>query len=362
MNKIIINYILKNFLKTLLIVVSVVFCFGIILNLFEEIEFFKNLDTSIFKPLFLTIIFIPSLIIKLFPFIIFISSMWFMIKIRNNNDLLTLKIYGYSNVKIYLILALTSFFIGWTILTLITPLSSSMVKYYEKTKSQYARDIDHLVTFNNNGLWIKEPHDNGERIISAESIEENFLSNVVIFEFNNNFDIKRKIFSESVNISQNNWILENSTIFKFEDNMFKKENNNHYEINSIYDKEKITSLFSNSDTISFLDLTKNYQNLINNGYSKRFLDQSFHSMLSLPFFLFLMTSIAAILTLHTLKRADNLRFIVIGLIFSVMVYYFKDLSIALGMTDRIPLVLSVWSPIIILSLFTSIGILQINEN
>ena len=25
-----------------------------------------------------------------------------------------------------------------------------------KTKSQYARDIDHLVTFNNNGLWIKE--------------------------------------------------------------------------------------------------------------------------------------------------------------------------------------------------------------
>ena len=36
------------------------------------------------------------------------------------------------------------------------PITSSMVKYYEKTKSQYARDIDHLVTFNNNGLWIKE--------------------------------------------------------------------------------------------------------------------------------------------------------------------------------------------------------------
>ena len=31
-----------------------------------------------------------------------------------------------------------------------------MSKYYEKTKSNYARDIDHLVSFNNNGLWIKE--------------------------------------------------------------------------------------------------------------------------------------------------------------------------------------------------------------
>ena len=78
------------------------------------------------------------------------------------------------------------------------------------------------MTFNNNGLWIKN-HTITEAYNFSESIEENFLSNVVIFEFNNNFDIKRKIFSESVNISQNNWILENSTIFKFEDNMFKKE-------------------------------------------------------------------------------------------------------------------------------------------
>ena len=31
-----------------------------------------------------------------------------------------------------------------------------MSKYYEKTKSNYSRDIDHLVSFNKNGLWIKE--------------------------------------------------------------------------------------------------------------------------------------------------------------------------------------------------------------
>ena len=31
-----------------------------------------------------------------------------------------------------------------------------MSKFYEKTKSNYSRDIDHLVTFNKNGLWIKE--------------------------------------------------------------------------------------------------------------------------------------------------------------------------------------------------------------
>ena len=42
--------------------------------------------------------------------------MWFMIKIRNNKDLLTLKVFGYSNLKIFFILALTSFVLGWIIL------------------------------------------------------------------------------------------------------------------------------------------------------------------------------------------------------------------------------------------------------
>ena len=129
----------------------------------------------------------------------------------------------------------------------------------------------------------------------------------------------------------------------------------------MYDLDKITSLFSNSDTISFIDLVLNYQNLLNNGYSKQFLDRSYHAMLSLPFFLFLMTSLAAILTMHTNKKSENLKFIIIGLIMSVLIYYFKDLSIALGKTDRIPLILSVWAPVLALGFFTFIGVLQINE-
>ena len=38
-----------------------------ILNLFEEIEFFKNIDVGIMMPLLLTGIYIPSMIIKFLP-------------------------------------------------------------------------------------------------------------------------------------------------------------------------------------------------------------------------------------------------------------------------------------------------------
>ena len=182
MNKLLINYLLKNFLKKFLIITVIAYGFGIILNLFEEIEFFKNLDATIFIPILLTAIFVPSLIIKLLPFIIFISSVWFLVKIRNNKELLTLKIYGFSNIKIFFILAFTSFLIGWMILFFINPITSSMVKYYEKTKSNYARDIDHLVNINKNGLWIKENIKGKERIITASKIENNLIYDIEIYE------------------------------------------------------------------------------------------------------------------------------------------------------------------------------------
>ena len=100
--------------------------------------------------------------------------MWFMMSIRNNKNLLTLKVFGYSNIKIFFLLAIISFVLGWIILLVINPFTSSMVKYYEKTKSNYSRDIDHLVTFNRNGLWIKENLKNGNEAccINYPSLQE----------------------------------------------------------------------------------------------------------------------------------------------------------------------------------------------
>ena len=361
MSKIIFNYLLKNFLKTFGVFILVFYCFGVILNLFEEIEFFKNTNVNIFVPLGLTSIFIPSMIIKILPFIIFLSSMWFMIKIRNNKDLLTLKIFGYSNFKIFLILACTSFILGWLILTLINPITSSMSKYYEKTKSNFSRDIDHLVTFNRNGLWIKENLESEQRIISASRPDGFELIDVTIFHIDRNSNIIEKINAKKANIKNNLWILEDVLIFKPLEGIFKKEKFINHEIKSIYNYEKINSLFKNFDTMSFVDLIVNYKLLLDNGYNEPFLNKSLHTMLSMPFFLFLMTGLASILTMNTLKKSDNFKYIIIGLLISVIIFYFKDLSLALGQTNRIPLILSVWAPVIALSFFTLIGVLQINE-
>lgn len=361
MNKILNNYLLSGFFKTVLRVLLIFYCFGIILNLLEEVEFFKNLNTSILVPVTLTALLIPSIIIKLLPFVIFISSMWFLLNLRNNKDLLTLKVFGYSNLKIFFILALFSFILGWIILFAINPITANMSAFYEKTKSNYSRDIDHLVNFNKNGLWIKEELLEKKRIISAERPEGFNLINIKIFHFNQNSELQEKIFADKANIEDNIWKLTDVNIFKLNNGILREKKLKNYEIKSIYNYSKINSLFKNFDTLSFIKIITKKNNLIENGYNEAFLKESLHKMLSIPFFLFFMTSLASIFTMNTLRRGDNIKLILLGLVICVLTFYFKDLSLALGQTERIPMILAIWSPIIALSFFAAIGILQINE-
>ncbi len=361
MIKVLSQYLLYGYFKTIFKVVLIFYCFGLILNLFEEIEFFKNLDVPILMPITLTALFIPSLIIKMLPFIIFISSLWFLLNLRNSKDLLTLKVFGYSNFKIFFILAITSFMFGWLILFTINPFTSTMVKFYEQTKSEYSKDIDHLVSINKNGLWTKENLNTGYRIISADEINKNKLKKITIFDLNKDYNLIQKIYSKTADISKNKWDLKEVTIIKFNKGMTQESFEKNFSIISKYDHIKINSLFRNFDTMSFLDLILNYKDLQNKGYNKAYLDQNLNSMLSLPFFLFMMTALASILTMNTLKQSNNFTFIVAGLIACVAVYYFKDLSLALGKTDRVSLSLAAWIPVAVIGLFSAIGILQINE-
>ena len=60
MNNRINNYLIWGYSKNLLNGILIISCLGFILNLFEEIEFFKNINSSLFLPVLLTLSYIPN--------------------------------------------------------------------------------------------------------------------------------------------------------------------------------------------------------------------------------------------------------------------------------------------------------------
>ena len=250
MNNLVNKYLINNFLKIVGNVVLIFICIGIILNLFGEIEFFKNLDEDLTLPMYLTLLSLPNLIIQLFPFIIFISAMWLFTTIKSNKELITLKVFGYSNLKIILIVSITAFVLGFLILILINPITSAMIKSYEQIKANYSRDVDHLVTINKNGLWIKEKDGKNLRIVKAKKISGNYINNVSIYFLNNENNIIKRIESEKADIRENLWVFEKTTIFNLDnENNIERLDVDDYKITSIYNVEKLTSLYKNLDTL-----------------------------------------------------------------------------------------------------------------
>ena len=74
-----------------------------------------------------------------------------------------------------------------------------------------------------------------------------------------------------------------------------------------------------------------------------------------------MTVFSAMIMFNTKSFKSNSFKIIIGLFFSVTIYYINNFFNVMGTTERIPLVVAIWSPLIFLALINSIMLLKINE-
>ena len=63
--KVYIKYIIKNFVKLLFIISSIFFILVLLLNLLQELDFFKNTNESLYYPLLLNILNAPSILINI---------------------------------------------------------------------------------------------------------------------------------------------------------------------------------------------------------------------------------------------------------------------------------------------------------
>ena len=76
------KYLAKEFVKIVINTSLIFFSLGIILSLFEEINFFKDYDVGMNVPIVLSILFVPSLLYNMFPFVFLIAGIWFFLKIK----------------------------------------------------------------------------------------------------------------------------------------------------------------------------------------------------------------------------------------------------------------------------------------
>ena len=355
--KVYIKFLIKIFTRSFLFVSAIMFCLVIILNLLSELDFFKDMDVETYYPLFLSIINSPSMIFEMLPFIFLLTTQLFYINLFNNKEIEIFKYSGLKNSKILNIIGVLSLIFGILITSLFYNFSSSLKNIYLELKSNYTKDGKYLAVITKNGLWIKDKINNKNLIINSEKIEDKYLIENFITEFDNNFKSVRNITSKKIDISKNEWIIYEAKIFIKNEYIFKDELN----LETNFNYKRIISLYSNLSSLNLYQLYELRENYKKLNYSLTEVNLQILKIIAFPFYLLLMTLFSACMMMRIKYLNSSTIKILFGLFFSVIIYYLNNFFYVLGSSERLPLEFAVFLPILILISINSLLIHKINE-
>lgn len=356
------RYIINEYIKSLFVVIAVMLSIILLINLLDEFNFFKSKkDLKFIFFLIFTVLKIPNVLINLFPFIVLFAGIVFYLKIYNHNEVISLRVMGYSNIQIILIPALTSFVIGYVIVFLIVPFSSSMLRYYEDLRSEY-NETKNLVFVNETGIWILDKNEKEKNIIRIEKINKDFsvVSQITIYNYDASNNFIRRIDATEGTIKDKNWLLNKVNIISINKKNNKDNYLNNYNYTSNVNISELKNVYKNTETTSLLDINKEMLILEEKGYSTIDLRIRYQKLISFPIYLLAMSILSGLMIINLGKTSNYLKYGSYGVIISIIIYFLNDLSITIAKSGIISVDFSVWIPIFLIILINLVGITQVN--
>jgi len=350
--------VIHTFLKNIFTISIFFFSLILILSVLQEIVFFKDLEVNIFVPMYLTILNTSSVVFDLFPFVFLIGAMSFFIEVLDKNELIIYKSYGLSNLKIISVIVSTTFILGIFLVLVFYNISSNLKFLYLEIKNKHTNDDKYLAVVTANGLWIKDHIDEKINYINAKHMDNENLTDVIINQFDIDYNLIKSITTKNINIKNKNWIIDNAKIT--EDNS-TIENQEPLIFKTNFNVEIISTLFSNLSALNLIKLNKLKKDYTSLGYSTVKINNHLLNIYTYPIYLSIMVCVASILMLNIGHNKPRVFYLILGILISVTVYYANYLFTILVENQKISFVFSIWSIQFLLLLLCLVGLVRVNE-
>ena len=107
-----------------------------------------------------------------------------------------------------------------------------------------------------------------------------------------------------------------------------------------------------------LNLKEDYKSV---NYSTVEIDYQFQKILSYPIYLTIMALLSTVLMINLRSNTKKIFLITAGIFMSVIIYYINHFFGIIGRSETIPLLISIWIPLLILLIISTVGLVKINE-
>ncbi len=342
-NKIIYKFLSTHFLKIFGIVF---FSISILIALFAIINKgsnFLNKGIPYTVVLQFAIQDIFTAINLILPLSILISTIILFYKLSKTNELIILRSVGLSVWQFISPIIIICFFIGMINLIIFNPLNVIIKRHTTKVSYKYKITNINPLSFSQNGLWLKEKSEKTQAFINVEYLKkensELFGKNILIFTTDLDNKFLKKIEAETGVLVNNILTLNN---VRETDNKFKSISVPEYKYTTNLTIEKIENTSNTPDSFLFWDLPAFIDFFERAGFSAKKYISYLYILIFAPIIYISMVFVA---TLFSISNKRNQLYIIIklflGIVLGFILFFIEQVFIALGISGRIPVLLSI---------------------
>lgn len=331
----------------LLILTSLV----VLIDLIENLRYSSHLSEGRFATaLTITLLRAPSLTQALVPFVFLFGSIWMFHHLNRRSELAVMRSAGLSTWRLLGPAALIAAFAGVIIITVVDPMSSTLLSYAEDLKNRMAGKQTNLVRVFNDGIWLRQRDAERQLIINAKGIDEDegVLNDVIVWRFGGAGEFVERIDAREAVMSGRTMELHNARLTTLADQ--KQLRTPVYAISTVLTADDLRQRIVAPETMSLWQLPRFILLAEAAGLPTVRYHIRFHDLCSTPLKLLAMVLIAAAFSLRPTRSGGAFQLAVLSIAAGFALYVLSEISTALGESELAPVALAAWTPAIIAAL------------
>ncbi len=360
------KYVARNFLFSIALAAFGLIAISSLIDLMELLRRsakYQNVPLAII--LQMLVLRIPGILEKLMPYAVLIGSMLALTRLTRTNELIVARAAGISVWQFLAPALAVVMTLGIVMVTLFNPLSAVLLLRFEHLEARYIDNRSSLLSISSSGLWIRQMEEDpttnvSEYLINAARIvpQEMRMNKVMIFSFDKNGRFVERFDAEQASLEQGMLALSDVTRSvqgKPPEKIIRLL------LPTSLTMEYIQNSFAPPESMSFWQLPGFIFMLEQAGFSALRHRLYYQSLLAVPFLMAGMVWVAAVFSMRPSRRGKAGIMASGGILTGFLLYFLTDLVHALGAAGTLPIILSAWTPAVVMLMFGAVLLLHIED-
>jgi lipopolysaccharide export system permease protein len=287
---------------------------------------------------------LPHTAQEVMPFAVLFGTMLAFWRLTRNNELVVARAAGVSVWQFLTPAVLVALLTGIVAVTVFNPAASEMEATYEQLDSRYLKQSSDELTLSNSGLWLRQSEPNGDQVvIHGDKLvaPELLLGPATLFFFNSQHQYVSRVEAQKAQLNDGYWVIDNGKRWQDSDQFQPVP---EMRLPTKFTTNRIEESLASPDTMSFWALPGFISLLEQSGFSAQRHRLQFNILLARPFLFCAMVLVAATFSLRMQRRGGATLMIVGGVGAGFMLYFVSNIVFALGLSDKLPVLLAAWTP------------------